>query len=106
MARRLCGDGHQVVGIDNLNDYYTVSLKEARLALLTPLPGFRFERTDLADRAAMASLFAREQFDRVIHLGAQAGVRYSWTTPSPMPTATSPATSPCWRGVARPGCST
>ncbi len=81
VARRLCGDGHQVVGIDNLNDYYAVSLKEARLALLTPLPGFRFERTDLADRAAMASLFAREQFDRVIHLGAQAGVRYSLDNP-------------------------
>ena len=58
VARRLCGDGHQVVGIDNLNDYYAVSLKEARLALLTPLPGFRFEHLDLADRAAMASLFA------------------------------------------------
>ena len=81
VARRLCGDGHQVVGIDNLNDYYTVSLKEARLALLTPLPGFRFEHLDLADRAAMASLFAREQFDRVIHLGAQAGVRYSLDNP-------------------------
>ncbi|MFQ2414560.1 NAD-dependent epimerase [Aeromonas caviae] len=81
VARRLCGDGHQVVGIDNLNDYYAVSLKEARLALLTPLPGFRFEHLDLADRAAMASLFAREQFDRVIHLGAQAGVRYSLDNP-------------------------
>ncbi|MCR3983091.1 NAD-dependent epimerase [Aeromonas caviae] len=81
LAQRLCGEGHEVVGIDNLNDYYEVSLKEARLALLTPLPGFRFERTDLADRAAMASLFAREQFDRVIHLGAQAGVRYSLDNP-------------------------
>lgn len=81
VARRLCGDGHQVVGIDNLNDYYAVSLKEARLALLTPLPGFRFEHLDLADRAAMASLFAHEQFDRVIHLGAQAGVRYSLDNP-------------------------
>lgn len=81
LSRRLCADGHQVVGIDNLNDYYAVSLKEARLARLTSLPGFRFERCDLADRPAMATLFAREQFERVIHLGAQAGVRYSLDNP-------------------------
>lgn len=81
VAQRLCRDGHQVVGLDNLNDYYEVSLKEARLALLLPLPGFRFERCDLADRATMAALFARERFDRVIHLGAQAGVRYSLDNP-------------------------
>ena len=70
-----------MVGIDNLNDYYEVSLKEARLARLSPLPGFRFERLDLADRVAMAELFARERFERVIHLGAQAGVRYSLDNP-------------------------
>lgn len=85
VAQRLCHDGHQVVGIDNLNDYYEVSLKEARLAQLSPLPGFRFERMDLADRGAMAAFFAREsareQFERVIHLGAQAGVRYSLDNP-------------------------
>ncbi|WP_338890722.1 NAD-dependent epimerase [Aeromonas rivipollensis] len=81
VAHRLCRDGHQVVGLDNLNDYYEVSLKEARLALLLPLPGFRFERCDLADRTTMAALFARERFDRVIHLGAQAGVRYSLDNP-------------------------
>lgn len=81
LAGRLCAEGHEVVGIDNLNDYYEVSLKEARLARLGPLPGFRFERLDLADRAAMAELFAREQFERVIHLGAQAGVRYSLDNP-------------------------
>jgi len=81
VAQRLCHDGHQVVGIDNLNDYYEVSLKEARLARLSPLPGFRFERLDLADRVAMAELFARERFERVIHLGAQAGVRYSLDNP-------------------------
>ncbi|MGY3903369.1 NAD-dependent epimerase [Aeromonas lusitana] len=85
LARRLCADGHQVVGIDNLNDYYEVSLKEARLARLQPLPGFRFERIDLADREAMAAFFTREsaseRFDRVIHLGAQAGVRYSLDNP-------------------------
>ena len=66
VAQRLCHDGHQVVGIDNLNDYYEVSLKEARLARLSPLPGFRFERLDLADRVAMAELFARERFERVL----------------------------------------
>ncbi|MGY6038299.1 NAD-dependent epimerase [Aeromonas sp. AE23HZ002T15] len=81
VAQRLCADGHRVVGIDNLNDYYEVSLKEARLARLQPLPGFRFERMDLADRNAMARLFACERFDRVIHLGAQAGVRYSLDNP-------------------------
>ncbi|MGY3930986.1 nucleotide sugar epimerase [Aeromonas encheleia] len=81
VVQRLCADGHQVVGIDNLNDYYEVSLKEARLALLLPLPAFRFERCDLADRPVMAALFARERFDRVIHLGAQAGVRYSLDNP-------------------------
>ncbi|MBP0603960.1 NAD-dependent epimerase [Aeromonas sanarellii] len=81
LAGRLCAEGHEVVGIDNLNDYYEVSLKEARLARLGPLPGFRFERLDLADRTAMAELFAREQFERVIHLGAQAGVRYSLDNP-------------------------
>lgn len=81
LAGRLCAEGHEVVGIDNLNDYYEVSLKEARLARLGPLPGFRFERLDLPDRTAMAELFAREQFERVIHLGAQAGVRYSLDNP-------------------------
>ncbi|MGY3858897.1 NAD-dependent epimerase [Aeromonas intestinalis] len=81
VVKRLCADGHQVVGIDNLNDYYAMSLKEARLARLLPLPGFRFERIDLADRLAIADLFARERFDRVIHLGAQAGVRYSLDNP-------------------------
>lgn len=81
VALRLCGEGHRVVGLDNLNDYYEVSLKEARLAQLLPLPGFHFERIDLADRQAIAALFARERFDRVIHLGAQAGVRYSLDNP-------------------------
>ncbi|BEE19022.1 NAD-dependent epimerase [Aeromonas enteropelogenes] len=81
VAQRLCHEGHQVVGLDNLNDYYEVSLKEARLAQLLPLSGFRFDRGDLADRQAIAALFVREQFDRVIHLGAQAGVRYSLDNP-------------------------
>ncbi|MES2960111.1 MAG: NAD-dependent epimerase [Pseudomonadota bacterium] len=78
---RLLERGDQVVGIDNLNDYYEVSLKEARLQRLLPHPAFRFVKMDVADRAAMAALFAAEGFDRVIHLAAQAGVRYSLQNP-------------------------
>ena len=81
VASRLCAAGHRVVGIDNLNDYYEVSLKEARVAQLASYPHFHFERVDLADREAMAALFARHGFERVIHLGAQAGVRYSLENP-------------------------
>lgn len=81
VASQLCAAGHQVVGIDNLNDYYEVSLKEARLAQLASFPHFHFERLDLADCEAMATLFARHGFERVIHLGAQAGVRYSIDNP-------------------------
>jgi UDP-glucuronate 4-epimerase len=80
-AKLLLERGDQVVGLDNLNDYYDVSLKEARLALLAKQPRFRFVKMDLADRAAMPKLFATERFQRVIHLGAQAGVRYSLVNP-------------------------
>ncbi len=80
-TERLLARGEQVVGIDNLNAYYDVALKEARLARLTGQPGFTFERLDLADRAAMAELFARVQPTRVLHLAAQAGVRYSIDQP-------------------------
>jgi UDP-glucuronate 4-epimerase len=79
-ARRLLALGHEVVGLDNLNEYYDVTLKEARLRLLTA-PRFRFVKIDLADTTAMAALFAGEQFARVVHLGAQAGVRYSLEDP-------------------------
>ncbi|RPH27733.1 NAD-dependent epimerase [Buttiauxella warmboldiae] len=81
VSERLLAAGHQVIGIDNLNDYYDVNLKQARLALLTPYASFRFDKIDLADRHGMAALFAAEQFDRVIHLAAQAGVRYSIDNP-------------------------
>ena len=81
VAERLLAQGHAVVGLDNLNDYYEVNLKLARLARIESRPNFRFIRLDLADRAAMAELFAREKFERVIHLGAQAGVRYSIDNP-------------------------
>ncbi len=80
-AQRLLARGDAVTGIDNLNDYYDPALKQARLARLQGLPGFRFERLDVADRAGMADLFARERFDAVVHLAAQAGVRYSITNP-------------------------
>jgi UDP-glucuronate 4-epimerase len=73
--------GDEVVGLDNLNDYYSVSLKEARLAQLTANKNFRFVKMDLADRAGVAELFKREKFQRVINLGAQAGVRYSIQNP-------------------------
>jgi UDP-glucuronate 4-epimerase len=80
-ALRLLARGDQVVGLDNLNDYYDVTLKENRLKRLTPHAGFRFVKMDVADRDGMAQLFAAERFDRVIHLAAQAGVRYSLQNP-------------------------
>lgn len=81
VAERLLNAGHQVVGIDNLNDYYDVKLKLARLDLLKPYSAFTFIRLDLADREGIAALFCEGGFERVIHLGAQAGVRYSLDNP-------------------------
>lgn len=81
VSRYLCDRGDEVVGIDNLNDYYDVSLKEARLEQLTPKNNFRFQKLDIADRPQMARLFESEQFDKVVHLAAQAGVRYSIENP-------------------------
>lgn len=78
---RLLARGDQVVGVDNLNDYYDVALKEARLARLTGHPNFRFYKLSVEDRQGLAELFAREKPHRVIHLAAQAGVRYSLTNP-------------------------
>jgi len=78
---RLLARGDEVVGLDNLNDYYEVSLKHNRLARLTPHERFRFVQMDVADRQCMPALFAAERFDRVIHLAAQAGVRYSLQNP-------------------------
>lgn len=80
VAQRLLAAGHAVVGLDNLNDYYDPALKHARLARLQH-PAFTFHRLDLADRTGMEALFAGPSFDRVIHLAAQAGVRYSLTDP-------------------------
>jgi len=80
-AKLLLERGDEVVGLDNLNDYYDVRLKYGRLAILQKDPGFRFVKLDLADRPGMGELFAREKFNRVINLGAQAGVRYSILNP-------------------------
>jgi UDP-glucuronate 4-epimerase len=81
LCRRLAAQGDRVHGVNSLNDYYDVSLKQARLAQLQKTPGFRFVKLDLADQQGMTELFAREKFQRVIHLAAQAGVRYSLEVP-------------------------
>ncbi|GEK73682.1 MULTISPECIES: NAD-dependent epimerase [Halomonas] len=81
VARKLSGQGHEIVGVDNLNPYYDVALKQARLDDLQDCQDVRFERLDLADREAVAALFEAEHFDRVIHLAAQPGVRYSLENP-------------------------
>jgi len=80
-AKRLLAAGHEVVGLDNLNSYYEPELKRYRLEQLKPFANFRFVKLDLADREGMAALFKAEQFERVIHLAAQAGVRYSIEAP-------------------------
>ena len=81
VAKRLLADGRKVVGLDNLNAYYDPKLKQARRAELEKLAGFAFVKADLADRAAMAALFAAHKFPFVVHLAAQAGVRYSLVDP-------------------------
>ncbi|MDY0268398.1 NAD-dependent epimerase [Trichloromonas sp.] len=81
LCQRLLARGDQVVGLDNLNDYYDVSLKQARLKQLEGQANFRFVRRDLADRKGIAALFAAEGFDKVVNLAAQAGVRYSLENP-------------------------
>jgi UDP-glucuronate 4-epimerase len=80
-SRRLLERGHEVLGIDSLNAYYDPALKRARLEQLRPLRGFAFEQLDIADEKAMAALFAAGRFDAVLHLAAQAGVRYSLENP-------------------------
>ena len=81
VSQILLARGDQVVGLDNLNDYYDPQLKRDRLARLSPLPGFSFVQMDVADRAGIERLFAEQKFDRVVHLAAQAGVRYSIQNP-------------------------
>lgn len=81
VSQRLLEQGHEVVGADNLNDYYDVNLKQARLDLLLPHPQFQFFKMDLSEKAAVSELFAAQKFERVIHLAAQPGVRYSIQNP-------------------------
>jgi len=80
-SKRFVEQGHEVIGIDNLNDYYDVNLKHGRLGWLAEQSGFTFKQVELSDRAAVDAVFAEHKFDRVVHLAAQAGVRYSMTTP-------------------------
>ena len=81
LCQRLLRDGHAVHGLDNVNDYYDVGLKEARMQVLARSKSFHFHRMDLADQAAVAALFAKIQPEFVVHLAAQAGVRYSLVNP-------------------------
>jgi len=81
VARRLAADGRMVIGLDNLNAYYDPALKQARLDALAKARNFRFVKLDLADRAGVAALFAEHRFAHVVHLAAQAGVRYSLIDP-------------------------
>jgi UDP-glucuronate 4-epimerase len=81
LSRRLLSRGDAVVGLDNFNDYYDVTLKEARAAKLRELPGFELARADLSDRRAMEGVFSAGRFDAVVNLAAQAGVRYSIENP-------------------------
>ncbi len=81
LSRRLLDEGREVVGLDNMNDYYDPAIKETRLSLLAPYANFKFIRGDLSDRPAMERLFRKEGFDGVVNLAAQAGVRYSLTNP-------------------------
>jgi len=82
LAHRLLDRGDEVVGIDNLNDYYDVRLKQARLDRLRARAGFEFQKLDIIERKTMSGLFAASKFDAVVHLAAQAGVRYSIENPS------------------------
>jgi len=81
LSKRLLERGNEIVGLDNLNEYYDINLKKARLTQLEELPNFRFIKLELADRSNIAELFAREKFNRVVNLAAQAGVRYSIENP-------------------------
>ncbi|MBT0383473.1 NAD-dependent epimerase [Morganella morganii] len=81
VSQLLLEQGHEVVGADNLNDYYDVNLKQARLDLLLPHPQFQFFKMDLSEKADVSELFAAQKFERVIHLAAQPGVRYSIQNP-------------------------
>ena len=80
-AKRLMNEGHEVIGLDNINDYYDVNLKNARLDVLYKYDDFKFEKVSLEDRQKMEEVFGNNKFDKVVHLAAQAGVRYSIENP-------------------------
>jgi UDP-glucose 4-epimerase len=100
VAQILLKRGDEVVGIDNLNDYYDPKLKLARLEQLKPYPNFKFVRGDIADRVVVEDLFAAEKFNRVINLAAQPGVRYSLKTPIPTSRPIWSASAICWKAAA------
>src|SRR6266481_5840230 len=81
VAHRLLAEGHEVVGVDNLNAYYDPHLKQTRIKKLEAFSNFKFERIDIADRQPIADLFAAHRFPAVVHLAAQAGVRHSLIDP-------------------------
>ena len=91
LAKRLLARGLHVVGFDNVNDYYSVDLKRDRLAQLRDFDNFQLVEADLADRQRVDDLFRSHDFERVVNLAAQAGVRYSLTNPRATPKATSRA---------------
>ncbi len=105
-SARLLARGDDVLGVDSLSDYYDVRLKQARLAQLSSLPGFRFEQLDISDQAGMKRLFDAERPQRVLHLAAQPGVRYSISHPEPYVATNLAALSMCWRAAATRGSST
>jgi UDP-glucuronate 4-epimerase len=81
LSKRMLDDGYDIVGIDNLNPYYDVNLKQARISQLVDYNNFKFIKTDLADRTEMEEIFRTGAFDVVVNLAAQPGVRYSLTNP-------------------------
>ena len=81
LSKQLLAKGFEVAGLDNLNDYYEVGLKESRLAILKSQPNFSFYKIDLQSKTELDTLFAQKKFDYVVNLAAQAGVRYSITNP-------------------------
>ena len=81
LSRRLINEGYQVTGLDNINDYYDVNLKKARLSILKGIPGFSFKKIDLKEKSKIDQLFRDSEFDYVVNLAAQAGVRYSLENP-------------------------
>ncbi|MFN9538518.1 MAG: NAD-dependent epimerase/dehydratase family protein, partial [Planctomycetota bacterium] len=104
VAEFLLEAGHEVVGVDNLNDYYDVTLKEHRLAGLLPRHGFTFEKLDIEDRAGVSRLFAQHQFEAVLNLAARAGVRYSMENPHVYLTTNAMGSLNLLEGMREQGC--